>query len=112
VQESQASLGRLQASQQRQVVFNRRILENENEVAHINSELSDFLNGRDMTIPTFAFLDVRDQVEGSQPICGQLWVNGSRKMTAASTTLPSLSNSRENVVLSGVADALTWRHTL
>jgi hypothetical protein len=42
VQEPQASLGRLQASQLKQVSFNRRTLEKENEVAHINSELSDF----------------------------------------------------------------------
>jgi hypothetical protein len=86
VQEPQATLGRLHASHQKQVVFTRRILEKEDEVAHVNSELSDFLHGLDPPIPTFAFLSVGDQVEGSQPICGQRWANGTRRMTATSTT--------------------------
>jgi hypothetical protein len=36
-------LGRLNASYQWQVAFNRRVLRKEEEVAHIDSELSDFL---------------------------------------------------------------------
>jgi hypothetical protein len=59
-------------SGQKQIAFNKRILEKENETGHINSELPDFLNGLNILKPTFVFLNVGERMRGTQPVCGQL----------------------------------------
>jgi hypothetical protein len=38
--------------------------------------------------------------------------NGTGRMTATCTTLQGLNDTPENIALSGIADALTWRHSL
>jgi hypothetical protein len=69
VQGSPDNLGRIHTSLQKQIALNKRVLEKEDEVAHINSELSDFLNSMDLTKPTFVFLNVRERMRGTQPVC-------------------------------------------
>jgi hypothetical protein len=62
-----------------QIAFNKRILEKESEVVHINSGLSDFLLGLDLSKPTFVCVNVSDPIQGPEPVFGELSENGGRK---------------------------------
>lgn len=43
--------------------------------------------------------------------CGQLWIQENRRTTTR-TAIPGMRMSKEEGALSGIADALTWRHAL
>jgi hypothetical protein len=61
-----------------QISFNRKVLEKESEVVPINSGLADFLQGMSITEQPFVAINIGDEIEGEQPVCGQLWVQGER----------------------------------
>jgi hypothetical protein len=82
------------------------------EVSSINSGLSDFLNGLSLAKPTFVCLNIGERMRGTQPICGQLWIQEDRQMTAMGKCLPDIGTTLEEVVISGIADALACRYTL
>jgi hypothetical protein len=63
-----------------------------------------------MDIRVFVCVNVSERRRGAQPVCGQLWTHEGGQMTATSTPIEVLRHSREEVALSGNADALTWRH--
>jgi hypothetical protein len=101
----------MHACRQRQVAFNQRISKNEEEIAAINSGLADFLQDMQMDMPLFACVNVGGRMRGTQQVCGQLWPQEDRQMSA--TCLPiDLGNSREEVALSGIVDVLAWRQAL
>jgi hypothetical protein len=112
VQEPPATLARMHASRERQIAFNKRVLEKENEVSAVNSELSDSFTAINLDKSTFVFLNVGERMRATQPICGRLCANDSRKMSATSTILPGRGGSRESVALSGISNVVTWRHVL
>jgi hypothetical protein len=43
-------------------------------------------------------------------IAGQLWMQGSRQMTASNKPFDGMANTRESAVLSAAAAPLIWRH--
>jgi hypothetical protein len=47
-----------------------------------------------------------------QTIGGQLWIQGSRRMTAMNSILDGMSNDRTAEALSGVVEAIEWKHCL
>jgi hypothetical protein len=94
-----------------QIAFNKSVLKKE-EIVAINSGLSDFLVGMSMEQMTFVYVNVGQRMRGTQPVCGQLWIQDDRRMTPAGTSLPGMGGSREEVSLSGISDALAWRHGL
>jgi hypothetical protein len=112
MQKPPTALGRMHASCQKQIAFNKWVVEKENEIAHINSEMADFLIDMDLGLTTFVFLNVGERMRCTQQVCGQLWINVSRKMTATRTVLPGLSTSRGSMTLSGISEVLTWRQVL
>jgi hypothetical protein len=101
----------MDASRQKQIAFNHRILKTEEEVSGINSDLHDFL--QDMSSsekhPSFICVDVGHTMWGTHPVGGQLWTQGSRQMTAANKVLDGMDSSSESVALSAIADAVGWR---
>jgi hypothetical protein len=86
----------------------------EEEVSGINSGIADFM--QDMSFaedkPVFVCVHVVERMRGTQPICGQLWTQEARQMTATNIVKDGLGNSRESVALSGVYDAFLWRHAM
>jgi hypothetical protein len=89
-------------------------LKNEEEVSGINSGLADFLVGLSVEVenPVFVCVNVRERMRGTQPICGRLWTQEDRQMTATNPPMEKLDKYRESVTLSGIVDALTWRHVI
>jgi hypothetical protein len=114
VQEPPFALDRMHASRQKQIAFNRRVLKTEDQVAGINPGLGDFL--QDMSFndedPVFICVGIGHTMRGTQPVGGQLWTQGSRQMTANNKALEGMDSSRESVALSGIAEAVAWRHAL
>jgi hypothetical protein len=95
-------------SREKRVTFNKRVLENEDEIAAINLGLSDFLMGIDLSKTTFVVIGVGQRMRGTQPICEQLRIPEDRNMTETSTVLPNMEESRSVVELAGIPDVLTW----
>jgi hypothetical protein len=60
--------------------------------------------------PLFACANVGGRMRGTQPLCGQLWTQKGRQMSATCLPIEGLGNSQEEVALSGIVDVLTWRH--
>jgi hypothetical protein len=90
----------------------QRILKNEEEVAGINADLADFLQGMKISALRVACVNAGGRMRGMQPVCGQLWTQKNRQMSAASLPMEGLGNSREEAALSGIVDVLSWRHAL
>jgi hypothetical protein len=87
----------------------KRVLKNENEVSVINSTLPVFLLGMSLAKPVFVCVNVVERMRGSQPICGQLWIEEDRQTSATNGCLSGMGTIREAVPLSGIADVLSWR---
>jgi hypothetical protein len=89
-------------------------LKNEEEVSGINSGMADFL--QDMSFApehsVFVCVNVGERMRGTQPIAGELWAQEGRQMTATAELVEGLDSSRESVALSGVYNALVWRHAM
>jgi hypothetical protein len=97
----------------KQVAYNQRVLEAEQEIAGINCDIADFLSGMS--------LDPVDQVvicvNGSEPmkrgeeaVGGQLWMQGDRRMTVSNSVLDGMENTKEAAILSAAAEAVAWRN--
>jgi hypothetical protein len=112
VQAPPNSRDRMHACLQNPVAFNQRILKNEEEVAGINADLVDFLQEMRISSPLFGCVNVGGRMRGTHPVCGQLWTQDNRQMSATFLPMEGLGNSREEVALSGIIDVLTWRHAL
>jgi hypothetical protein len=97
---------------QKQVAFDQRILENEEEVAGINADLADLLQEMKMDTTLFACVNVGGRMRGTQPVCGQLWTQEDRQMPAICVPMEGVGNSREEGALSGIVDVLSWRQAL
>jgi hypothetical protein len=63
-------------------------------------------------IPVFVCGNVGERMRGTQPICGQLSTQKDRQMTVTNGCLSRLGTSREDFALPGLADVLSWKHTL
>jgi hypothetical protein len=91
-QEPSNSLGRMYASREKQIAFNKIVLKKE-EVIAIHSEVSDFLNGMRMDEATIVCVNVSQRMGETQPISGQLWVQGEIRMTATSSSLQRIGDT-------------------
>jgi hypothetical protein len=94
------SLATMHASLTKQIAFNTRVLECEDQIVANNAGISDFLMGFDPTKPTFVAVGVGNHMRGVQPICGQLWLQGSRSIPATCSPLSECGTSREAIALS------------
>jgi hypothetical protein len=65
-----------------------------------------------MGTPLFACVNGGRRMRGTQAVCGELWTQQDRQMTAICFPMEGLGNSREGVVLSGIVSVLVWRNAL
>jgi hypothetical protein len=47
---------------------------------------------------------------GESAMAGQLWIQGDRRLTASNKAFPGMPDTRQSALLSGLAEAITWRH--
>jgi hypothetical protein len=86
------------------VAFNESILRNEDKLALMNADISDFLRGFDPDPEKTMHVvpGIGSRTRGAQPICGQLW---EQEWTKNGT-------SNKAIILSGVEYAVRWPHAL
>jgi hypothetical protein len=65
-----------------------------------------------MGVSLVACVNVGARMRGIQQVCGELWTQEDRQMSATWLPMEGPGNAREEVALSGIADALTWLHAL
>jgi hypothetical protein len=99
----------------KQIAYNDRIIDSEREIAAINADVADFLS--DMTLnhedQVFVCVNGSEKMKkGEEAVAGQLWTQENRHLTVSNRHLEGMTDSRESAILTGVAEALTWRHAL
>jgi hypothetical protein len=113
VQKPPSFLDRMQSTFMKQVAYNQRILEAENEISGIDCDVSDFLSGMTLDPNEQAVICVngsQGMKRNEQAMAGQLWMQSDRKMTAANPAFDGMENTREAAILSAVAEAVVWRN--
>jgi hypothetical protein len=108
-------LDRMQSTFSKQIAYNQRVIEAENEVAGVNSEIADFLSGMTLDPEEQLVICVNGSAEmkrEEEAIEGQLWMQSGRQMTASNKVIDEMANSRESSIPSAVREAVTWRHVL
>jgi hypothetical protein len=99
----------------KQVAYNQRVIEAEDEVAGINCDVADFLSGMTLDPEEQVVICVNGSEEmkrNEEAVGGQLWMQSGRQMTAYNTVLDGMANSRESAILTAAAEAVTWRYAL
>jgi hypothetical protein len=114
VQEPPFNLDRTHASLQKHIAFNRRVLIADEQTAGINSGIGDFLQEMSFeeTNPVFVCVGAGHTMRGTQPIGGQVWKQEDREMSAVNVVLDGMDASPESVILSAIAEAVTWKHAM
>jgi hypothetical protein len=109
------SFDRMHASLMKQVAYNQRVLSAEKEIAGINCDIRDFLIQMRATPEEPIIVCVNtgpSPKRHEQHLGGQLWIQGSRQMTATNIQFDGMPNDGVSVCLSAVAKAVEWTHTL
>jgi hypothetical protein len=99
----------------KQVAYNDRIIQAEKEIAAINADIPGFLSQMTLYPSDQVVIVVNGSEEmkrDEEAFAGQLWMQGDRHMTASNPPMFGDSRSREGAILSAMAEAVTWRHTL
>jgi hypothetical protein len=47
---------------------------------------------------------------GESAMAGQLWIQGDRRLTVSNKAFPGMPDTRQSALLSGLAEAVSWRH--
>jgi hypothetical protein len=63
--------------------------------------MADFPQNMSMGQPLFACVNVGGRMRGTQPVCGELWNQEARQMSATCLPIHGLGNSREEADSSG-----------
>jgi hypothetical protein len=79
------------------MALNNRVLQDEDDLAAIDSGMPEFLTGMDFSKATFVAI-------------GQLWIQEDGRMTATNSVIPETGDSREAVALAGIVEELAWRY--
>jgi hypothetical protein len=72
-------------------------MQKEVETVSINCDLPEFLTGLSMAVPVLVFVNARESFRGSQSVCGQLWTQEGRQMSASNVVLEDIATSRKFV---------------
>jgi hypothetical protein len=112
-QKPRNGLDRMQSAFLKQVAYNQRVIEAEDEVAGINCDIADFLS--EMTLnpeePVIICVNGSEEMKrNEEAIGGQLWMQSWRQMTASNRVKDGMANSRDSAILSAAAEAVEWRH--
>jgi hypothetical protein len=105
----------MHASLPKQVAYNQRILKAGAEIDGINCDLADFLTDMNLNpeVPIIVCVHSRKSMNRhEQHIGGQLWLQGTRSMTATNVILPGMKNDEDSAALVAVAEAVEWKHPM
>jgi hypothetical protein len=112
-QEPPNDLDRMQSVLQKQVAYNQRIMEAEDEIAGINGDLPRFLWEMKFTEEEQVVICVKgseSMKRNEEQIAGQLWIQEDHHMAGSNKVLDGMANTRDSVVLSAVVEAVAWGH--
>jgi hypothetical protein len=113
VQKPPNSLDSMQSTLLKQVAFNQRIIEAENEISGTNCDLADFVAGMTLDPAEEMIICVNGSEEmkrSETAMAGQLWMQGERKMAGSNPPYDGMSNSKEAAILTAVAEAVVWKN--
>jgi hypothetical protein len=115
VQKPPNGLDRMHSTFLKQIAYNQRVMEAEDQIAGINCDVPHFLS--DMTLDPEERLIIcvngsEEMKRNEEAIGGQFWIQGDRHMTAFNRVPEGMTNTRESAVLAEAAEAVSWRHAL
>jgi hypothetical protein len=106
-------LDRMRSVLLKQIAYNQRVMEAEEEIAGINCDAPEFLSDMKFVPEEPVVICVNGSEEmkrNEEAVGGQLWMQSGRKMTAYNRVKDGMANSRESAILSAVAEAVEWKH--
>jgi hypothetical protein len=106
-------LDRMQPVSLKQVAYDQRVIEAEENVAGISTDVADFLLEMSFEPEDTLVICVSGSEEmkrNEEAIAGQLSMQGDRQMTASNKVAEGMVNSRESAILTAAGEAVTWRH--
>jgi hypothetical protein len=115
VQKPPNGLDRMHSTFLKQVAYNQRVMEAEDQIAGINCDVPHFLSDMTLDPEQRVIICVNSSEEmkrDEEDIGGQLWIQGDRQMTASNKVFEGMANTRESAVITAAAEAVSWRHAL
>jgi hypothetical protein len=112
VQKPPNGLDRMQSTLLKQIAYNERVLEAEEEIAGINCEVPTFLSELSLDPEEKLYICVNGSVQmmrNEAAIAGQLWIQGGRRMTVSNGVPDGMANTKESAILAAESEAVTWR---
>jgi hypothetical protein len=106
-------LDRMQSTFLKQVAYNQRVMEAENDIAGINCDAPHFLGDMAFVPEEKVIICVNGSEEmkrNEEAMGGQLWMQSGHQMTASNKVFDGMANSRESAILTAAAEAVVWRH--
>jgi hypothetical protein len=97
----------------KQIAYNERVLQAEDEIAVINCDIAHFLSEMSFSETITMCINSGAQMKKNEAtIGGLLWMQEDRVITAANGIMDGMPNTRESVILAGVAEAVEWSHAI
>jgi hypothetical protein len=113
VQKPPNCLDRMASRKQKQVAYNERVLQAEDEISGINCDIADFLSEMNVTESiTIAVNAGGSMKKGEAILGGQYWQQEGRSMTAVNGVIEGMPNARQSAILSAAAEAIEWKHPI
>jgi hypothetical protein len=106
-------LDRMRSVLLKQVAYNQRVMEAEEEIAGTNCDAPEFLSSMKFVPEERVIICVNGSEEmkrEEEAIAGQLWLQSGRQMTASNKAREGMADTRESAILSAAAEAVEWRH--
>jgi hypothetical protein len=104
-------LDRMQSTFSKQVAYNQRIIDAENQIAEINCQLPYFME--DMTLEEAVYVCINSSEEmdrNERSIAGQLWIQGDRCRSASNVVPDGMADTKDSALLAAAAEAVSWNH--
>jgi hypothetical protein len=113
VQKPPNCLDRMNARKLKQVAYNERVSQAEDEVSGINCYIADFLSGMSSTATITVCINAGASMKKNETILGgQYWQQEGRAMTATNGVIEGMPNTRESAILTADVEAVEWRHPI
>jgi hypothetical protein len=103
----------MQSKLLKQVAYNQRVMEAENDIAGINCDVPHFLADMSFLPEEKVIICVNGTDEmkrDEEAIAGQLWMQSGRQMAAYNRPYDGMANTRDSAVLTAAAEAVMWKH--
>jgi hypothetical protein len=113
VQKPPNCLDRMTTRKQKQVAYNERVLQAEDEVTGINCDVAHLLSGMTSSGAITICINAGASMKRNETILGgQLWLQEDRSMTAVNGTIDGMPNTRESAILAVAVEAVEWKHPI